>query len=59
MDKEILIFGEHKTVYSFLQDYYGFYYDRLPLVAIVLIAFPIAFAFLFAYFIGKLNFQRR
>lgn len=59
MNKEILIFGEHKTVDSFLQDYYGFHYERLPLVAIVLIAFPIAFAFLFAYFVGKLNFQRR
>ncbi|XP_061995123.1 pleiotropic drug resistance protein 3-like [Rosa rugosa] len=59
MDKEILIFGEHKTVASFLQDYYGFHHDLLPLVAIALITFPIAFAFLFAYFIGRLNFQRR
>ncbi|KAK3189997.1 hypothetical protein Dsin_029558 [Dipteronia sinensis] len=59
IDKEILAIGEIKTVSSFLQDYYGFHHDQLGLVAIVLIAFPIAFASLFAYFIGKLNFQRR
>ncbi|ONI27828.1 hypothetical protein PRUPE_1G106900 [Prunus persica] len=59
MNKEILIFGERKTVGSFLQDYYGFHHDGLALVAIVLIAFPVAYASLFAYCIGKLNFQRR
>ncbi|KAK3190018.1 hypothetical protein Dsin_029579 [Dipteronia sinensis] len=59
MNKEILIFGEQKTVSSFLQHYYGFQNDHLGLVAVVLIAFPVAFASLFAYCIGKLNFQRR
>lgn len=59
MKREILIFGEHKTVGSFLHDYYGFHHDRLGLVAAVLIAFPVAFAILFAYCIGKLNYQRR
>lgn len=59
MNREILIFGEHKTVGSFLHDYYGFHHDRLGLVAAVLIAFPVAFAILFAYCIGKLNYQRR
>lgn len=58
MNREILIFGEHKTVGSFLHDYYGFHHDRLGLVAAVLIAFPVAFAILFAYCIGKLNYQR-
>ncbi|KAL5849942.1 hypothetical protein ACOSQ4_007955 [Xanthoceras sorbifolium] len=48
-----------KTVSSFIQDYYGFQHDQLVLVAVVLIAFPVAFASLFAYCIGKLNFQRR
>ncbi|KAM1086416.1 hypothetical protein ACFX2B_011925 [Malus domestica] len=57
MNKEILIFGEQKTVASFLQDYYGFHHDRLFLVAIVLIAFPIVFASLFVYSVRKLNFQ--
>ncbi|KAL5782772.1 hypothetical protein ACOSP7_007801 [Xanthoceras sorbifolium] len=36
-----------------------FTHDQLVLVAVVLIAFPVAFASLFAYCIGKLNFQRR
>ncbi|KAJ4823603.1 hypothetical protein Tsubulata_026482 [Turnera subulata] len=59
INKEIFIFGELKTVGSFLHDYYGFRHDRLSLVAAALIAFPIAFASLFAYFTGKLNYQRR
>ncbi|KAF3958942.1 hypothetical protein CMV_016199 [Castanea mollissima] len=57
--KEILIFGELKTVGSFLEDYYGFQHDQLGLVAFVLIAYPIIYASLFAYCIGKLSFQRR
>ncbi|XP_050239633.1 pleiotropic drug resistance protein 3-like isoform X4 [Quercus robur] len=57
--KEILIFGELKTVGSFLEDYYGFRPDQLGLVAFVLIAYPIIYASLLAYCIGKLNFQRR
>ncbi|KAK7291743.1 hypothetical protein RIF29_07126 [Crotalaria pallida] len=59
MDKEILIFGEKKQVDSFLEDYYGFRHDRLSLVAVVLIAYPIVYASLFAYCIGKINFQKR
>ncbi|XWS08431.1 hypothetical protein CRYUN_Cryun40dG0002000 [Craigia yunnanensis] len=58
MDKEVSIFGELKTGTSFLEDYYGFRHDRLGLVAVVLVAFPVAFASLFAYCIGKLNFQK-
>lgn len=59
INKEIMIFGQLKTVSSFLGDYYGFQHDRLCLVAVVLIAFPVAFASLFAYCIVKSNFQRR
>jgi hypothetical protein len=59
MKKEIPIFGELKPVGSFLEDFYGFRHDRSGLVAFVLIAYPIIYASLFAYFIGKLNFQRR
>ncbi|KAF9674338.1 hypothetical protein SADUNF_Sadunf10G0116900 [Salix dunnii] len=59
IDKEIFIFGELKTVSSFLEDYYGFQHDHLGIVAVALGAFPIAFAFLFACCIGKSNFQRR
>lgn len=57
--KDILVFGETKTVAAFLKDYYGFHHDRLAVVAVILIAFPLAFAFLFTYCIQRLNFQRR
>ncbi|OVA16669.1 ABC transporter-like [Macleaya cordata] len=56
---EILVFGETKTVSEFLRDYFGFHHDHLGIVAILLLVFPILFASLFAYCIGKLNFQRR
>ncbi|KAL5700652.1 drug-responsive transcription factor pdr3 [Ranunculus cassubicifolius] len=59
MEKEIMVFGEPKSVAAFLRDFYGFRHDRLGIVAVVLLAFPIAFAVMFAYCIGKLNFQRR
>ncbi|KAH9779207.1 hypothetical protein WN944_014373 [Citrus x changshan-huyou] len=59
IDKEISAFGETKTVSGFLDDYFGFNHDLLGVVGIVLLIFPIVFASLFAYFIGKLNFQRR
>ncbi|KAK0606639.1 hypothetical protein LWI29_001896 [Acer saccharum] len=57
--KEISVFGETKTVATFLEDYFGFHHNFLGVVAVVLIVFPIVFASLFAYFIGKLNFQKR
>ncbi|XP_010449957.1 PREDICTED: ABC transporter G family member 42 [Camelina sativa] len=59
MDKEILAFGEKKKVSAFLEGYFGYKYDSLALVAVVLIAFPILLASLFAFFIGKLNFQKK
>lgn len=59
MEKEIIIFGERKPISSFLEEYYGYRSDRLGLIAVALIAFPIAYASLFAYCIGKLKFQRR
>jgi hypothetical protein len=59
INKEIVVFEETKTVVAFLEDYFGFHHDRLALVAVVLIAFPLVFASLFSYFIGRLNFQRR
>ncbi|KAM7478542.1 hypothetical protein LguiA_026755 [Lonicera macranthoides] len=58
-DKEITAFGQMKTVSAFLKDYFGFHHDNLPIVAVVMVLYPIVFASLFAYCIGKLNFQRR
>ena len=59
INKDIVVFGQTKTVVAFLKEYFGFHHDHLAIVAVVLIAFPISFASLFAYFIGRLNFQRR
>ncbi|KAK3001843.1 hypothetical protein RJ639_020587 [Escallonia herrerae] len=56
---EIMVFGERKTVASFTRDYFGFQHDQLPIVGVVLILYPIVFAFLFAFCVTKLNFQRR
>ncbi|XP_037468082.1 ABC transporter G family member 41-like [Triticum dicoccoides] len=58
-DRMIVVFGETKSVATFVKDYYGFQRDLLPLAAVVLAAFPIVFAVLFSYNISKLNFQRR
>ncbi|PHT62246.1 Pleiotropic drug resistance protein 3 [Capsicum annuum] len=59
VDTEITVFGDKKTVAAFVRDYFGFHHDQLPIVGVVLIAHPLVFASLFAFFIGKLNFQRR
>jgi len=59
LQKKILVFGETKTISAFLGDYFGYYQDDLPMVAVALIAYPIVFASLFAFCIGKLNFQKR
>ncbi|XP_052192050.1 pleiotropic drug resistance protein 3-like [Diospyros lotus] len=59
MDKEILVFGETKRVSAFLRDYFGCSHHQLPLIATVLVAYPIIYAFLFSFFTAKLNFQKR
>ena len=59
IDKEIVVFGETKTVAAFLRDYFGYHHDHLPFVAVILMIYPVVFAILFAFCIGKLNFQRR
>ncbi|XWS53453.1 hypothetical protein CRYUN_Cryun10bG0002700 [Craigia yunnanensis] len=59
IDKEIVAFGETKTVAAFIEDYFGFHHNFLGIVAVILFIFPVLFATLFAYFIGRLNFQKR
>ncbi|XP_042520973.1 pleiotropic drug resistance protein 3-like isoform X1 [Macadamia integrifolia] len=59
VNTKILVFGEPQTVSSFLNEYLGYSYNRLDLVGVVVIAFPITVACVFAYCIGKLNFQKR
>nr|XP_043620927.1 pleiotropic drug resistance protein 3-like isoform X2 [Erigeron canadensis] len=57
--KEILVFGETKSVEAFLRDYFGYHHDQLPLALVLLALYPLILASLFAYCISKLNFQRR
>ncbi|KAL1220621.1 ABC transporter G family member 41 [Cardamine amara subsp. amara] len=57
--KEIVAFGEKKKVSAFLEDYFGYRHDSLAVVAVVLIAYPIIVASLFAFFMSKLNFQKK
>lgn len=59
IDQEINVFEDTKTVAEFLRDYFGFHHNELPLVAVILILYPLLFASIFAYCMGKLNFQRR
>ncbi|KAH7834972.1 hypothetical protein Vadar_021552 [Vaccinium darrowii] len=59
IQKEIMVFGETKTVSAFLRDYFGYHHDNLFIVGVVVITYPIVFASLFAFCIEKLNFQRR
>ncbi|PWA80245.1 pleiotropic drug resistance protein 3 [Artemisia annua] len=59
MKKEILVFGENKSVEIFLREYFGYHHEQLPLAFVLLALYPIIFASLFACCIAKLNFQRR
>uniref|UniRef100_A0A0D3HQC4 ABC transporter domain-containing protein n=1 Tax=Oryza barthii TaxID=65489 RepID=A0A0D3HQC4_9ORYZ len=58
-EKEIIVFGETKSIATFINDYFSFRRDLLPLAAIMLAMFPAMFAILFSLSISKLNFQRR
>ncbi|CAI8614412.1 unnamed protein product [Vicia faba] len=51
--------GGITTVEEFLRDYFGFKHDFLGVVAVVSVAFPVAFALIFAISIKMFNFQKR
>ncbi|KAE8699642.1 Interleukin-1 receptor-associated kinase, putative isoform 1 [Hibiscus syriacus] len=57
--EEIVAFGEQKSLNAFLNSQYGYKHQDLPIIAIVLLAFPLVFASVFTYGIAKLNYQRR
>ncbi|XP_039160267.1 pleiotropic drug resistance protein 3-like [Eucalyptus grandis] len=57
--KEITVYGQQTMISAFLENYYGYHYDQLYIVAIMLLAFPLIFTCIFACAIAKLNFQRR
>lgn len=50
---------EGPTVAEFVRSYFGFNRSFLWVVALVIVAFPVFFAFLFGFSIKMLNFQRR
>ncbi|ESW22604.1 hypothetical protein PHAVU_005G166500 [Phaseolus vulgaris] len=51
--------GSNQTIKHYIEDHYGFKPDFMGPVAIVLVAFPVFFAFVFAFSIKTLNFQTR
>ncbi|XP_024532572.1 ABC transporter G family member 29 [Selaginella moellendorffii] len=51
--------GEVKPVNVFLEEYFGFHYDFLGVIAGVVMGFSIFFAAMFAFCIKVLNFQTR
>ncbi|KAJ4732359.1 ABC transporter G family member 44 [Rhynchospora pubera] len=46
-------------VKDYVNSYFGFKHDFLPVVAVVTLGFTVLFAFLFGFSIQKLNFQKR
>ncbi|KAJ1688214.1 hypothetical protein LUZ63_019604 [Rhynchospora breviuscula] len=47
------------TIKEFVEEYFGFKHDFLPVVTIVVLAFAVLFAFCFGFSIQRLNFQKR
>ncbi|KAG4955429.1 hypothetical protein JHK84_041408 [Glycine max] len=57
---EISVLGaSNQTIKHYIEDHYGFKPDFMGPVAAVLVAFPVFFAFVFAFAIKTLNFQTR
>ncbi|KAK7396464.1 hypothetical protein VNO78_17497 [Psophocarpus tetragonolobus] len=50
---------ESTTLEDFLRSYFGFKHDFLGVVAAVIVALPVVFAFVFAISVKNFNFQRR
>ncbi|KAI9107551.1 hypothetical protein K1719_021588 [Acacia pycnantha] len=48
-----------QPVKEFLSSYYGFRHDFVGVVAVVIVAFTVLFAFIFAFSVKFFNFQRR
>ncbi|MBA0831868.1 hypothetical protein Goarm_016298, partial [Gossypium armourianum] len=59
IEEEIMAFGEQKALNTFLDSQYGYKHRDLPIIAVVLLAFPLVFACVFTYGTAKLNYQRR
>jgi hypothetical protein len=51
--------GRIVPIQDFLRNYFGFKYEFLGIVAVIIVGFTISFVLVFAICIKKLNFQRR
>ncbi|MBA0715079.1 hypothetical protein Golax_014003, partial [Gossypium laxum] len=49
IEEEIMAFGEQKALNTFLDSRYGYKHRDLPIIAVVLLAFPLVFASVFTY----------
>ncbi|XP_034604276.2 ABC transporter G family member 41 isoform X1 [Setaria viridis] len=58
-NKNIMVFGEIKSISEFAKDYFGFHHALVPKAAVMMAVFPVLFGLAFAFSISKLNFQRR
>ncbi|KAL9671914.1 hypothetical protein QQ045_009487 [Rhodiola kirilowii] len=54
-----LMTDNNQTVKDFVDSYFGFQHDFLGVVAVVIVAFTVLFAFIFAFSIKAFNFQKR
>ncbi|KAJ6338662.1 hypothetical protein OIU76_008181 [Salix suchowensis] len=59
IEEEITVYGERKSISSFLRSYFGYKHDDLGVAGIVLLAFLVFFALSYAMATAKLNFQKR
>ncbi|KAJ4721742.1 Pleiotropic drug resistance ABC transporter [Melia azedarach] len=59
IDKEITVFGETKTLNSFLEDYFGFHHDRLALTASRSHHLSCSSCFSFRIFHRKIEFSKK
>ncbi|CAA7047485.1 unnamed protein product [Microthlaspi erraticum] len=48
-----------ETVLEFMKSYYGYEYDHLWLVSVVLVSFTLLIVFIYAFSVKTLNFQKR
>lgn len=51
IDREIQVLLEKITKADFLEEYFGFHFDRLPSVAVFLTVFPLVFGFSLCIFV--------
>ncbi|XP_020588143.1 ABC transporter G family member 39-like [Phalaenopsis equestris] len=58
-DVEEIMTDNHMSVKDYLKDHFGYKHDFLGAVVAAEIGFPLLFAFVFAFAIKTLNFQRR